>query len=290
MLNSQSVALEHYSRLDVQREIADYCSGRWVALHFLDSLGRLVFRRYLMGKPITVGGADDLNSLINKIGGVRSIYGSANKYGLIQRVEDVFNFSNVRLCTPTWDIDGQISNWKKTLAVARELVSFLESEGVQESLYIKWSGNGCHIHIHEEAFSDEALSKAHPLDLAYATVEYVKTKVTQKILGDPGTEGVAIENRMDPGRVFTCPLSLHRHLDAVCICLKPNQLDNFSLEWIHPSTFRHNGEWRNFKKGEADQIGLKAYNAVGGYPNQRLSRRRRGKRLDEQIQEWLLKH
>jgi len=39
------MALEHYPRPDVQREIVDYCSGRWVALHCLDSSGRLIFRR-----------------------------------------------------------------------------------------------------------------------------------------------------------------------------------------------------------------------------------------------------
>jgi hypothetical protein len=288
-LNSQNMALNHYSRRDVQKEIAEYCSGRWVALHCLGGSGKLVFRRYFGGKPIAVSRADDLNCLINKLKSVRSIYGTANKYGVIQRVEDVFALSNVRLCTPTWDVDGQISSWRKTIAVARELVGFLESEGVEKSIYIKWSGNGCHVHINEEAFSDDALGKAHPLDLAYAIVEYVRVKVSPRILGNANAEGVVVENRMDPGRVFTCPLSLHRHLDVVCVCLKPNQLDSFSLEWVCPSAFKHDGGWRSFRKGEADQIALKAYDAVGGYPIHRLDRRRRSKRLDQQIQEWLRK-
>jgi hypothetical protein len=289
MLNSQNIALEHYSRLDVQKEIVDYCSGRWVGLHCLGGSGKLVFRRYFGGKPIAVSGADDLTGLIDKLKTVRSIYGSANKYHIVERVEDVFNFSNVRSCTPTWDVDGQILSWRKTLAVARELVCFLESEGVQKSLYIKWSGNGCHVYINEEAFSQDVLNRAHPLDLAYAIVEYVRMKVSPKILGDVNAEGVVVENRMDPGRVFTCPLSLHRNLDVVCVCLKPNQLDSFSLEWVHPSAFKHNGGWRDFRKGEADQIALKAYNEVGGYPLQRFGRRRRSKSLDQQIQEWLQK-
>jgi hypothetical protein len=36
---------------------------------------------------------------------------------------------------------------------------------MQKSLYIKWSGNGCHVHINKEAFSDNALGKTHPLEL-----------------------------------------------------------------------------------------------------------------------------
>jgi len=283
------MALEHYSRLDVQREIAEYCSGRWVALHCLGGSGKLVFRRYFRGKPIAVRGAADLTRLIEKLKTVRSIYGSANKYHVVERVEDVFNSSNVRSCTPTWDVDGQILGWRKTVAVARELVCFLEGEGVQKSLFIKWSGNGCHVHINEGAFSEDMLSRAHPLDLAYAIVEYARMRVSPKILGDVNFEGVVVENRMDPGRVFTCPLSLHRKLDVVCVCLKPNQLDSFSIDWVHPSGFKHNGGWRDFRNGEADEIALKAYNEVGGYPLHRLGRTRRSKSLDRQIQEWLRK-
>lgn len=289
-MNSQSLIREHYSRADVQREIVDFCVGRWVATHCINEEGELVFRRYFKGKPLAVNGTVDLQRLLEKVDfKVRTIYASANKYLSVKSAEDVYTPTNVIRCMPTWDVDGTLQNWQKTVAVAKQIVAFLESEGVKDSVYVKWSGNGCHIHIHEEAVSENALSKAHPLDLAYAIVEYVNLHVLPRCYEGLNSGGVRVENRMDAGRVFTCPLSLHRELDVVCICMKPNELDHFSPEWIEPSNFRHNHAWRNFKKGETDALATKAYETVGGYPS--LSRRRKPKseRLDQQINKWLQK-
>ncbi|MEM2320030.1 MAG: hypothetical protein QXQ63_04740, partial [Candidatus Bathyarchaeia archaeon] len=69
----------------------------------------------------------------------------------------------------------------------------------------------------------------------------------------------------------------------------PNELDRFSPEWIQPSNFRHNTDWREFIKGEADELALKAYSMVGGYPAWKRYRKRKNKKLDEQINEWLKK-
>jgi len=289
-LNSQSLIREHYSRVDVQKEIAAFCVGRWVAAHCINEKGELIFRRYFKGKPLAVSGTADLQELLKKMNfQVRTIYASANKYRSVNTVEDVYTPANVVRCTPTWDVDSTLQNWQKTIAVAKQIVAFLESEGVKDSVYVKWSGNGCHVHIHEEAISEKALSRAHPLDLAYATVEYVNINVLPKIYGNINAETVRVENRMDAGRVFTCPLSLHRELDAVCICLKPNDLENFSPEWIKPSNFKHNLAWRNFQKGEADALALKAHEIVGGYPSVSRRKRPKSERLDQLINKWLQK-
>ena len=119
------------------------------------------------------------------------------------------------------------------------------------------------------------MSRAHKLDLAYSIVEYARMHVSPKFLEEVNSEGVVVENRMDPARVFTCPLSLHRKLDVVCVCQKPNQFGSFLIDWVHPSEFKHNGGWRDFRNGEVDEITFKAYNEVGGYSHQRLSRRER---------------
>ncbi|MBS7608650.1 MAG: hypothetical protein QXS01_04830 [Candidatus Bathyarchaeia archaeon] len=289
-MNSQSLAREHYSRADVQKEIADFCVGRWVAVHCTTEKGELVFRRYFKGRPLTVSNVSDLQELLRKMNfQARTIYASANKYRLLSCVEDVHTLSNVIGCTPTWDIDSTLQEWRKTVAVAKQIIAFLESQGICNSVYVKWSGNGCHIHIHEEAFSEEVLSKAHPLDLAYAIVEYVNSNVLSRLSESLTMENVHVENRMDAGRVFTCPLSLHRELDVVCVCMKPNELDNFSPEWIKPHSFRHNPQWREHVKGEADKLALKAYEAVGGYPKSTVRKKRKKKSLDQQIIEWLQK-
>ncbi|MEM3874672.1 MAG: hypothetical protein QXU45_06015 [Candidatus Bathyarchaeia archaeon] len=289
MSNLQNLAVEHYSRADVQKEIAEFCKGRWMAVHCIDESGKLVFRRYLGGKPMAIKSEEDFATLLKRLRNTaRAFYATANKYPTIDSVEDV-DFSKAYRCTPTWDIDGTLQNWRETITVAKEILSILESEGVEKSAYVKWSGNGCHIHIHEEAISESVISKAHPLDFAYAIVEYVNTKAAPKIIESLKADNVRVENRMDAGRVFTCPLSLHRQLDVVCVCLKPNQVDDFSPEWIKPSNFRHSPAWRDFQKGEADTLATKAYQTVGGYPAPLRMRKPKGKRLDQQINEWLQK-
>jgi len=289
-LNSQSLIREHYSREDVQKEIADFCIERWVAAHCINGKGELVFRRYFRGKPLKIGNASDFQELLKKLNfQVRSLYASANKYRSVNTAEGVSTPLNVIRCTPTWDVDSQLDHWRETIKIVKHIVEFLESEGVKKSVYMKWSGNGCHVHIHEEAFSENVLSKAHPLDLAYAIVEYVNLHVMPKISENLDLRNIHVENRMDAGRVFTCPLSLHRKLDVVCICFKPDEIDQFSPEWIKPLNFRHNSEWRSFQKGEADSLAIKAYEMVGGYPHLTKGRKQKSKRLDQLINEWLRK-
>ncbi|RJS87316.1 hypothetical protein CW704_03225 [Candidatus Bathyarchaeota archaeon] len=285
-----SLAEEHYSRVDVKKEIVDFCKGRWVAAHYIDSEGKLVFRRYLRRKPLRINSPEEFSRIINLRGNVlRSIYATANLYWKTESIEEVYDLSNIRRCSPVWDIDGTLSNWKATLEVAREIGAFLNDRGVEKSLFFKWSGNGCHIHIHEEAFSDDLLRRYHPLDLAYAIVEYVNSKTSQRVRETLLKGRITVENKVDPTRVFTCPLSLHRELNVVCICFKPTRLSEFTPEWIRPSSFQHDPSWREFVKGEADEIAEDAYKTVGGYPLRRRRRRRRTVPLDKQIVKWLQK-
>jgi len=285
-----SLAKEHYSRLEVQKEIVDFCAGRWVAAHYVDPEGKLLFRRYLRGKPLKIINIEGFSRIVNLEGfTLRSIYATSNVYSRIKTVEDVYALSNIRRCNPVWDIDGTLSNWRLTIEVAKIIGSFLNDRGVEKSLYLKWSGNGCHIHVHEEAFSDDLLKKYHPLDLAYAIVEYVNGKMYQKSREILVKGKVKVENKVDPTRVFTCPLSLHRKLNVVCICIKQNRLSEFTPEWIHPSSFQHDPSWREFVKGEADEIAEDAYKTIGGYPLRRRRRRRKTVPLDKQIKKWLRK-
>lgn len=290
MQPTKSLLEEHYSNPMVEREIAEFSRGRWVAAHCVDGRGGLIFRRYMDRRPMVVEGVEGLRSLFNRLGWrLRSIYATANRYRSISDDGSVSDLDNISRCTPTWDIDSNLSNWRGTVKVAERIIEILESEGVRDSVYLKWSGNGCHIHIHEEAISEEILRRANPLDLAYAIVEYVRIRVEAEIAEVLTPWGIRVENKMDPGRVFTCPLSLHRTLDAVCICMKPDELEEFTPEWIRPDKFRHNHGWRSFKEGEADMLALKSLENIGGYPLIRRRKTRKTKKLDEQIMEWLMR-
>lgn len=278
------IVREHYLRGEVQREITDFCRGRWAAIHCLSPEGKLVLRRYISGKPIKVERSEDLEKLSGY--GMRSIYATANVYRRVEDKLDPYNYENIIHCTPTWDIDSDLSRWRDTIQVARKIIRFLGDWGIRESVYVKWSGNGCHIHINERSVSESLLEKYSPLDIAYAIVEYVNIKLAQDLIELCVKSEIKVENKIDPTRIFTCPLSLHRELDVVCVCVKPDDLDKFTPEWIDPNNYRHDTRWREFKEGEADRLAETAYRALGGYPL-KSRRRRKTRPLDEQIMKWL---
>ncbi len=260
-------ALRHYSRELVKKEVTDFCRGRWVALECYSREGRLFLRYDRKQRPLSLSSEGELDQLLTRYRGLkpRSIYASANMYEKLEKQEDTEAKENIKLCTPTWDIDCSLSDWKAALEAARAVVDYLEKAGVSESVYLKWSGEGIHVHIHEKAFSQSLLQRASPLDLAYSVVEYVARGVQSRVskLAD---RGVKLENMMDLKRVFTAPLSLHRKLDLCCVCFKPSELDSFELEWADPQSPRHSIDWRKHREGELDHLAEKALAAIGGYP------------------------
>ena len=292
-LKSHNLPLKHYSKPEVSREIIDFCRNRWVAVHCVHPSGKLIFRRYRdRVHPLKISSTLEFRSLIEGFQQcqVRSIYASIAVYRKLERVDDAYDLSLMASITPTWDIDSSLAYWREVVAIAREIISFLEKHGVASSVFIKWSGNGCHVHIHEGAFSSDILEKHHPLDLAYAIVEYTNLKLASKFVELSPNGKTVVENKIDPARVFTVPLSLHRELDVVCICMKPNHLDSFTPSWVDPENFKHDPSWRRFVEGEADELAEKAYETIGGYPILKERRRKRKHPpLDEQIKKWLEK-
>ncbi len=154
------------------------------------------------------------------------------------------------------------------------LILFLAGIVLETSLR-KWSGRGAHIHIHPNAFSPELYSRIDPLDVAYSVTEYVLRKVTV-------IEGVKVENKIDLGRVFTTPLSIHRELDRVAVCIDLDKLEEFDLSWTEIDNFRHSSSWRRYEVGEADELADKAFTEVGPYIY-KARRKRVHKPLDKQI-------
>ncbi|RLF15436.1 MAG: hypothetical protein DRJ97_03940 [Thermoprotei archaeon] len=288
----------HYLREEVREEIADYARDRWVGLHCQarDEKGRMLLVRYTEGRrPLTIREKGDVLKALQKYSRLRprTFYASSNLYWKMEREGDVASLANVKACTPCWDIDNTFDSWRSTITACQEIVSALDKMGVAKSVSVYWSGEGAHVRIHHEAFSPELRSKIHPLDLAFAVVEFIARKVEPKIIEEQvKSEGkLKVENKMDPQRLFTCPLSLHRELDVVCVCIPLNKLSSFDPEWVRPDVYRHSRDWRRFEVGEADELAQRAYEAVGGYPRAvgGRCRRRKYRRVDEAIKSSLSK-
>ncbi len=259
--------LNYYRREDVVKEIVDYSKSRWVSIECESQEDRRIFLRYwAKGRlPLRIKSKEDVAKILGRFKSLkpRSIYATIHLYKSLSNVDDP---SSIASTTPIWDIDVAIDDWKLALKAAAVIAEILEEEGVAESVYLKWSGRGIHVHLHENAFSGDLRAKVNPLDLAYATVEYVRVKAEKRLsttLPRPGS--LKIENEMDIKRVFTVPMSLHRILDRACVCFKPEDIPNFTLDWVNPDNPKHNMEWRKHVEGEADNLGAKAFKQVGGY-------------------------
>ena len=262
--------IKYYSKPLVRKEIVEYSKNRWIALHTSSGM----FLRYWSkaGPPLRIFREQDVDTLLERFKGLkpRTFYASVNVYSRIIDREDVENPHNVKYATPIWDIDGSLECWDKIVDIARVIVERLEKEGISKSVYLKWSGRGIHVHIHERAFSGSVLARYHPLDIAYSIVEYVIKKCSRKILEivmDTKSKGrqLKVENEIDFKRVFTVPLSLHKSLDYVAICFKTDEIDDFNPEWAKPDVLRHNSNWREYIEGEGDALAFKAMEEIGGY-------------------------
>lgn len=294
--------IKHYSREDVQDEIIKWCyprvdgidvlKRRWVAFHCKkNDKHDFTLIRYIRDNPLTITSKSDLKGYLNFFGrlGLRTIYATANIYRELNSFEHVVDLNNIIACTPTWDIDNDLNNWKITINACKEIISFLESHGVTRSIVVKWSGEGAHVHLHHNALSPELRTKFNPLDLAYAVVEYTIMKLEWKFHDmSSKAEKLRVDNEHDPQRLFTCPLSLHRSLDNVAVCIGLNYLDSFDLSWVKIGSFKHYYDWDKFEVGEADELALKAIEVVGRCPYI-PGRRRKYPPVDELILKWLRK-
>ncbi|HDH06827.1 MAG TPA: hypothetical protein ENF87_00490 [Thermoproteales archaeon] len=289
---------KYYSRTKILEEITSFLRNRWIAIHCEKRMedGRPILLRYWKTIPLNVKSIGDTVKILKHFKSLRprTFYGSANLYRRLETREDALDYlNNVYARTPTWDIDSRVKWWKETIEVGSIIVDFLEKEGLYNSVYLKWSGRGLHVHIHERAFSQEIYEKIHPIDLSYSIVEYVLEKVQSKIekINLEKNVQIKVENLMDPQRVFTAPLSLHRELDISCVAFKPEDLDNFEIEWTNPANPVHDENWKEYEEGEGDELALKAFRRIGPYPKPSRPgrRRRKTRKIEEEVQELVFK-
>ncbi len=284
---------EHYLKNDVANEIIEYSRDRWIGIHCMerDEKGKQIFHRYINKVPIQINSLNDLKYIFETFSDCkpRTFYASINKYHSISDRDSLYLLDNIYAVSPVWDIDNRIEYWQATVEVAKSTVDILRDYGIKYGLFIKWSGEGVHIHLHENIFSEDVIRDIHPIDIAYSVVEYIMGKVmdsVDRVRREYNIDTIKVENKVDISRVFTVPLSLHRELDRVAVCVKPDKLNIFDISWTDPSNYRHDVRWREYKVGEGDDLAYKAYEAVGGYPY-RIRRRRKTKPVDSMIKRWL---
>ena len=248
-------------------EMSEWLRGRWVALAGRRGGEHVFIRHRGPGRPLRVNGPDDLRKLITRYKGVvRTVYGSVNIYERLERDSDLDDPGNIVATTPSWDIDVVLSEWRYAVEAARTILGALESHGVRRSVYLVWSGEGIHVHVNENAFSEELRQRIHPFNAAYAVVEYVLLETRPRLVElSRKSKGVLkVENIMDVKRVFTAPLSLHREHDLVAVVIPPERLDEFDISWARPETMRHHPyAWRRHLPGEADGLAEEAVKKLG---------------------------
>lgn len=297
-MSKDKTSERHYSKMEVKKEILRYARGRWVALHCLEKSeeGKPYLIRYTRrgGKPLKISRLIEIDEILKRFRRLkpRTFYATLNVYERLTIKEDVMDLDNIMACTPVWDIDNELEDWENTIKIAKEIICFLELNEVEESVYVKWSGKGCHVHLHEEAMSRRLRKKIHPIDLAYAVVEYVNVKLAGRYfeIAEKSSYSPRVENNIDPQRLYTCPLSLHKTLDKVCICIRKEDLDSFNPSWADVNRYRHFQGWNSYTPGEADSLALKALQAIGSCPSRLKFRRRKHPPLDRQILKWLKKN
>jgi len=266
--------LAYYSKPQVKEEVAAYCKGRWVALEGLQRSGGRAFLRYTRGgTPLTINEPEDVNLLLRRFRFFkpRTIYASVNSYERLGNREDTGDPANIVNSMPVWDVDASLDSWEYAVKASEIILECLNEEGLNHSVYLKWSGRGIHIHVNEGAFSQEILKRHNPLDVAFSVVEYILRKAKGQLVKlaekapQTGDRLLKVENKMDIKRVFTAPLSLHRQLDLCCICFKQDDISNFSPEWTKIENYRHDSSWKFYEEGEGDQLAEKALAEIGGY-------------------------
>jgi hypothetical protein len=283
---SSRILLEHYGKPEVRRELADYCKGRWIAIH-CETIGENGVRmmiRYEKGRPLTIGSDSEVSLLIDRYKHYRprAFYATAHIYSRLEAREDILDRSNIVYSSPVWDIDSKDGDWRKVVGKAWEIVSLLDKLGVSKSVFIKWSGRGAHVHVNPFCFTTDIRRRIEPIDIAYSVTRFVANRLKP-------TEGLLVESRIDIQRVFTTPLSLHRILDRVAVCIPPEKLEEFDISWTSPENYVHFPEcWRRFSEGEGDELAKKAFDSIGPYVTGR-HRSRRHKQLDDEILETMEK-
>jgi hypothetical protein len=277
--------VKYYQNSAVREEISAFCKGRWVAVHCEKKTPQGVpflvrYKGWKRKVPLTIQTEADVTKLLSMFGKLspRTFYGTINEYEKLENQEDMDDEDNIKRSLPIWDIDNFPDDWETTIKVARIIVKFLQDNGIEKSAFVKWSGKGAHVHVNPSAVSDAMYKRIGPLNIAYSVVEFVIRSLKpqfRKLTESRKSTQLSVENKIDPKRIFTAPLSLHRSLFRACVCILPEDIEKFEISWTNPESFRHNANWTRTAIGEGDRLAELAFSKVGLCPyTGRLFRRK----------------
>ena len=222
---------KYYSKREVGDEIASFLRNRWAAVE--GKVGNeKVFARYLEGEPLWIRSYDDLLKVLEKYPWTRTLYGTISVY-------ENKPLDKLKGITLFWDLDCEYE-LGPCLKAAKRIGLFLRRSGVEP--WIKFSGKGFHVHVNEGCFDWKAVE--NPFEIARKVEAYVVHKLRRE-LEDLELSGLKVEMLVDPARVTTAPLSLHRELDRVAVAMRLDGLDQFDVSWADPNNPKHDADsWR----------------------------------------------
>ncbi len=171
------------------------------------------------------------------------------------------NYDDARLVTPTWLIGLRSKDyWRLGLYTAWLIADFLEREGVSESVYLVYFGEGFEVRIHERALLG-IRDKSYE-DVAWRIVEYVlrklKLKLQRIVYASKGN--IYVRNGLD-NHLLYAPLSLISRNEAV-VYFKVDDVDEFEPSWTSTNSVRHSDKWKQYREGEALTLCDKALELV----------------------------
>ena len=248
---------EYYSRGYVAEEIAGFLGGRWAAV--ATSGGR--WARWEGDKPLTIDSPREVALHAGR--GARSFYGTIEVFARLETSDDVTRLYDLNVVAADSFIDIDILDesrvgeaWRSAIRAAAAIVEWLREWGVEESVYLVWSGAGVHVRVNRMALEAPGLD-LHPLARSLVLAEYALRSNRERLEAIVEASGglIKVENIVARNRVFTAPLSLHRRLPMAAVPFPPGELEGFTPEWARPESPRYWPRlWERQKKGEAARL------------------------------------
>jgi hypothetical protein len=251
----QSIAIEHYSNLEVMKELARVSQDREVGI---------IMQGGFFGKrPDIIQYPKEIESLARR--GATSFHISQERWFDPMHLSSESTKREIDALRKGWDliVDIDCPHFDYSTLAAETILEALEVEGVEPQ--IKFSGNrGWHIAIPFEAFPDH-VGKKKTKDMygeaSEAILLYLRNiinkqlwvkikekegdlrKVVERIGKKPTSEDISKYIGLDlalgkPRHLIRAPYSLHEKTGLVSITINPKDLKKFDRDWAKPENIK----------------------------------------------------
>jgi hypothetical protein len=271
----QSIAIEHYSNIEVMKELARVSQDREVGI---------IMQGGFFGKrPDIIQYPKEIEALARK--GATSFHISQERWFDPMQLSQDATRRQLDTLRKGWDliIDLDCPHFDYSTLAAETILEALDVEGVEPQ--IKFSGNrGWHIAIPFEAFPDK-VGKKKTKDMygeaSEAILLYLRNiinkqlwvkikekegdlrKVVERIGKKPTSEDISKYIGLDlalgkPRHLIRAPYSLHEKTGLVSITINPKDIKKFDKDWAKPENIKEvNNSFLNpekVKRGSALEL------------------------------------